>query len=109
MRRPAWTGALLLILISADVGLGDEPTCRESPSLPLFKCISPAGGWDPYGCGLLRWWDPRCFPKCGGPDDYCRKCLPRTCWPPYPSYFIWGSPENCCPNGKGCQRHDQAR
>lgn len=64
--------------------------------------IGPAGGWCPYGGGLLRWWGPHCFPRCGAPDDYCRKPLPRTCWPPYPPYYFRGPPRECCPPD-GCR------
>jgi hypothetical protein len=53
------------------------------------------------GGGLLHWWDPACYPCYGGPDDYCRKSLPKLCWPgPYPSSYIWGPPETCCPRSK---------
>jgi hypothetical protein len=26
-----------------------------------------------------------------------------VCWPPYPPYYIWGPPEICSPQGRGCQ------
>ena len=64
----------------------------EQPPQSLLGRLGPVGGWDPYGGGLLRWWNPCCFPRCGAPDDYCRKPLPKVCWPPYPPYYIWGAP-----------------
>ena len=58
----------------------------------FLQRLHPVGGWNPYGGGLLHWWNPHCFPcQCGGPDDYCRKPLPRVCWPPYPPYYICGA------------------
>jgi hypothetical protein len=55
--------------------------------------LHPVGGWDPYGGGLLHWWNRHCFPHDCGPDDYCRKPLPKVCWPPYPPSYTWGPPE----------------
>jgi hypothetical protein len=61
------------------------------------------GGCDPYGGGLLHWWNPHCFPSGGAPDNYCRKPLPKVCWPPYPPYYIWGPPEITAPEAN-CPR-----
>jgi hypothetical protein len=92
MRRRAWVGALLLTLITGGRGPGGEPApCGPDPPC-LLQRVGPAGGWFPYGGGLLHWWDPHCFPCSGGPDDYCRKKLPCVCWPGYPPYFRWGPP-----------------
>jgi hypothetical protein len=97
MRRQAWIVAVLGALIAATWACGGEPPCSE-PGLACFlRRFGPAGGWCPYGGGLLNWWDPHCFPPCGGPNDYCRKSLPCVCWRAYPSYYIWGPPEVCCP------------
>src|SRR5260370_40360319 len=88
MRRRAWIGALLLTLIAGSRGAaGEPPGCEPCPPCFLQR-VGPVGGWFPYGGGLLHWWDPHCFPDCGGPDDYCRKTLPLVCRPPCPS---------CCP------------
>jgi hypothetical protein len=95
MRYPEAIGAFLLILIAGGQGLGGEPGCCEPPQQGFLRRLHPVGGWDPYGGGLLHWWNPCCFPRCGAPDDYCRKPLPRVCWPPYPPYYIWGPPEIC--------------
>jgi hypothetical protein len=101
MTRHAWIGVLLLALIAVGRGSGGEPPGCE-PGRPCFlQRLGPVGGWCPYGGGLLHWWDSHCFPRCGGPDDYCRKPLPRVCWPAYPPYYIWGSPEVCYPQCKG--------
>jgi hypothetical protein len=100
MRRQAWVGAVLLALFAAGGAGGGESPCREPPPGCLLGQLGPAGGWFPYGGGLLHWWPPHCFPRCGAPDDYCRKSLPPVCWPPYPPYYIWGPPEICCPQGK---------
>jgi hypothetical protein len=69
----------------------------------ILQRFHPVGGWHPDGGGLLHWWPRHCFPCCGGPDDYCRKPLPRVCWPPYPPYYTWGPPAVCCPSCKGGQ------
>jgi hypothetical protein len=92
-----WIAAFLLTLIAGGQGISGEP----APECFLQR-LAPAGGWHPYG-GPLCWWDPCCFPRCGGPDDYCRKSLPRVCWPPYPFYYTWGPPQTCCP-GHRCGR-----
>jgi hypothetical protein len=107
MRRHVWIGAFLITLIAYGRGLGGEPGCCKPPQDSFLERLHPVGGWHPYGGGLLHWWNPHCFPCGGAPDDYCRKPLPRVCWPPYPPYYIWGSPESCCPqdNGpRGCNK-----
>ena len=102
MRRRVWIGALVVALIAGGTGVRAEPPCGEPPPDCFLQRLSPAGGWCPYG-GPLCWWPRHCFPRCGAPDDYCRKSLPCVCWPPYPPYFIWGPPETCCP-GHPCGR-----
>jgi hypothetical protein len=102
MKRRASIGAVLLALLAGGWASGGDPPCRQ-PAPPCFlQRLEPAGGWCPYGGGLLHWWDPHCFPRCGGPDDYCRKPLPGVCWPAYPPYFIWGPPETCPARSNGC-------
>src|SRR5438309_9595310 len=103
MRRHVWIGALLVAMLAGGRGLGADPGCCESSADCFLKRVSPASGWHPYGGGLLHWWPSHCFPWQGGPDDYCRKPLPKVCWPPYPSYYIWGPPEIRCPE-RGCGR-----
>jgi hypothetical protein len=97
MRHLGWVGTALLALIAALSASAGEPPCCEPPRACFLRQLGPTGGWCPYGGGLIRWWPAHCFPRCGAPDDYCRKSLPCVCWPPYPPYYIWGPPEVCCP------------
>jgi hypothetical protein len=92
MRRYAWIGALLLTLMAHGRGPGQELTPCEPERPCLIGRPAPAGGWFPYGGGLLHWWNPHCFPRCGTPDDYCRKPPPCVCQPCYPSWYLWGAP-----------------
>jgi hypothetical protein len=101
MRRQVWIGALVVALIASSRGLGAEPRCCEPSWDGFLKRVAPVGGCDPYGGGLLHWWDPCCFPRGGAPDDYCRKPLPRVCWPPYPPFYSWGPPEIGYPQSNG--------
>jgi hypothetical protein len=103
MNRHACAAALLLTLVAGGRGSGGGPQGPGPGPTCFLGRVAPAGGWFPYGGGLLRWWDPHCFPRCGGPDDYCRKKRPGVCWPPYPSWYIWGPPETCSPQC-GCGR-----
>ncbi|MGP0064990.1 MAG: hypothetical protein ACLQGP_15510 [Isosphaeraceae bacterium] len=95
MRIQGKMWALVLCLIAGGQALGGDGGPGEPPPQHLLQRMHPVGGWHPYGGGLLHWWNPHCFPRCGGPDDYCRKALPRVCWPPYPPYYISGPPEIC--------------
>jgi hypothetical protein len=101
MRLHVWIGALAVVLSAAGRGPGAEPGCGEPSRDCSLKRLNPVGGWHPYGGGLLHWWNPCCFPRCGAPDDYCRKPLPKVCWPPHPPDYTWGPPEVCCPQGNG--------
>jgi hypothetical protein len=101
MKRPLWLGTLFVALMAGGRGLCREPPCCDPPEGCFLKRLGPVGGWHPYGGGLLHWWSPTCFPRCGAPDDYCRKPLPPVCWPPYPCYYISGPPRGCSPDGKG--------
>jgi hypothetical protein len=85
MKPPEWIGALLLVLMLGGQGQGGLRACDGTPQPGFWHRFAPAGGWNPYGGGVLHWWDPHCFPRCGGPDDYCRKPLPRVCWPARPT------------------------
>ena len=87
-----WTVVLTVFSLghafAGEPGSGDEPSHHR-----LFERLRPAGGWHPYGGGLVHWWKVDCFPCQVGPDDYCRKPLPRMCWPSYPPFYTWGPPE----------------
>jgi hypothetical protein len=102
MRCQVWIGALVAALFTAAQGLAAEPCCQLSGDRFLAR-FAPVGGWHPYGGGLFHWWPHHCFPGCRGPNDYCRKPLPRVCWPPYPPYYTWGPPEKGCP-GSVCRQ-----
>src|SRR5262249_12093922 len=80
MRRLGWVAALLLAIVAARCPAG-EPAHAAPCDQYFLERVAPAGGWFPYGGGLLCWWDPDCSPRCGCPDDYHRKRLPCVCWP----------------------------
>jgi hypothetical protein len=85
---------VLFALIPCTTALGGEIDQIDGPFRRHFlQRISPTGGWNPYGGGLFHWWNPHCFPCQSAPDDYCRKPLPRLCWPYYPPDYVWGPPE----------------
>jgi hypothetical protein len=94
--RTMW--ALVLSLIASGQALGGEHGRDEPCPQHFLQRVRPVGGWHPDSGGLLHWWNPHCFPRCGGPDDYCRKPPPRVCWPPY---YVWGPPEIHYPHGPG--------
>ena len=87
----AWT--LVLTLVTCVQAIGGEHGSSDQDRQTCLQRFHPVGGWHPDRGGLLHWWNPRCFPRCGGPDDYCRKPPPQVCWPPYPAYYIFGTPE----------------
>lgn len=101
MKLQLWLGAALMVLVARERGSGGEPPCCP-PQENFLQRLHPVGGWHPDSGGLLHWWNPHCFPRCGAPDDYCRKQLPCVCWPSYPSYYTWGLPQNGCP--RDCSR-----
>jgi len=100
-------GVAMLVGASARAKGGEAYETR--PGSPRFlRRFGPAGGWHPDSGGLWHWWNPHCYPRCGGPDDYCRKPPPNVCWPSYPPYYIWApqSPDGPCP---GCVRAPASR
>jgi hypothetical protein len=109
MRRRVWIAALVVALLGGGRKLTAEPSCCPPPEDGFLSRLAPVGGWCPYGTGLLHWWPRCCFPRCGAPDDYYRKPLPKVCWPPYPPYYIFGAQESCCPQSRcgwmGTQAH----
>jgi hypothetical protein len=93
---PMWT--FLLTLIACGTCLGGEGSESDgAPGRHFLQRARPVGGWNPYCGGVLHWWNPHCFPCQSGPDDYCRKPLPRVCWPAYPPYYIAAPPETGYP------------
>ena len=96
IKRAGWIGTLLLTVSVACQALANDPRCCPPPQQGILKRCQPVGGWHPYG-PMLGWWNPHCFPRCGAPDDYCRKNLPNLCWPNYPPFYQWGPPEICFP------------
>jgi hypothetical protein len=89
---PMWV--IFVALISCRQGLGGDGVARdEQPRGHFWQRLHPEGGWNPYGGGVLHWWKRDCFPCYSAPDDYCRKPLPRVCWPQYPPYYTWGQQE----------------
>lgn len=102
MRYHWWIGTLLVACTAASQGLGTEPPCCESPRECLIKRLCPINGCNPYGGGLVHWWPRHCFPRYCTPNDYCRKPLPKVCWPGYPPFYTWEAPEICCPFS-GCK------
>jgi hypothetical protein len=85
MRSKASMLALVFTMITCGQAIAGEPVYGAPPQQSFLQRLSPVGGWNPYGGGLLHWWNRDCFPRDGAPDDYCRKPLPRTCWPADPS------------------------
>jgi len=99
---PFWI--ILLTLVWCGQGFGGEGGETDGqPRGHFFQRLRPAGGWTPYGGGVLHWWNPHCFPCETGPDDYCPKRLPRVCWPSYPPYYTWAPPEFGYPQRTGNQ------
>jgi hypothetical protein len=86
-----WT--LVFTLTACGSGKAGEPLHDESTSPHFFHRLRPSGGWHPYGGGL-HWWNPDCFDWHGLPDDYCRKPLPKTCWPCRPPHPLWVPADN---------------
>jgi len=101
MRGRAWIAVLLVVPPAAGRAAAEELGCCPPAEPRWVKRVAPVGGWHPYWGGLLSWWDPHCFPRCGSVDDYHRKCPPPVCWPPYPAYFSPAAPEPCRPAGYG--------
>jgi hypothetical protein len=97
MKLHIWLGAVLVVLVAGVRGSSGEPACCLPPESNFLQRLAPVGGWHPDGGGLLCWWPEHCFPCGGAPDDYCRKPLPKVCWPPYPPYYTWGPPEMSSP------------
>jgi hypothetical protein len=83
-RRIVWAIALAAMTLT-QVKAGDpgEPEVRRGHFLGRIR---PVGGCNPDGRGLFHWWNPHCYPRWCGPDDYCRKPMPNVCRPGAYSY-----------------------
>lgn len=89
--------ALALIALAAVSCQAAASGCNGCAHSNGIDSCAPAGGWFPYGGGILSWWPRgRCFPCCGAPDDYCQKPLPCVCWPPYSADFKYAD-SGCVP------------
>jgi hypothetical protein len=87
--RPTVLIATLFVVLAGWPAYCAEPPCCDAPGEGFLQRVHPVGGWAPYGGGLLRWWPTGCFPCSTAPDDYCRKPLPRICWPASPPCSTW--------------------
>jgi hypothetical protein len=83
IRAAIWAVALVAMARVPAIGgeAGPLEYVAEAPRPHFFQRLQPAGGWDPDGRGLIHWWDPGCYPRWCGPDDYCRKPFPNVCRP----------------------------
>jgi hypothetical protein len=84
--------ALLLSLAVAASARGGEYGGNDPRRHSWLQRFHPVGGWNPDGRGLFHWWDPCCFPPICGPDDYCRKPIPRVCQLPCMAYGVGRPP-----------------
>jgi hypothetical protein len=76
---------VLSLAIGRSSRAGEPPQFEAHPHPHQFRGrFAPVGGWNPYGGGLFHWWNPNCFPRPCGPDDYNCKPLPRVCFPSPP-------------------------
>jgi hypothetical protein len=91
MKLHIFTCSVFLGVVAGGRALGGDHESCPPPEAHFLKRLRPVGGWNPYGGGVFHWWKRECFPRCGGPDDYCRKPPPNVCWPAYPPCYIWGS------------------
>jgi hypothetical protein len=93
MRSQVSMGTIVLTLISCGQGFGGDDGRVDEPSRRHFlQRFHPVGGWNPYGGGVLHWWNPHCYPCQTVPDDYCRKPLPQVCRQSLPPYDFVSSP-----------------
>jgi hypothetical protein len=77
---------IALAVITNTQARAGEPGDSESHRPHFLGRLRPVGGCNPDGRGLFHWWNPHCFPRSCGPDDYCRKPMPNVCRPSAPTY-----------------------
>jgi hypothetical protein len=102
MRCKEWIAVAAITFGGLGLALAGEHCVCDPPQEHFLERLAPVGGCNPYGGGILCWWNPKAFPRGGAPDDYHHKPLPRVCWPPYPRFFQWGPPEVVNPCGSRC-------
>jgi hypothetical protein len=85
MRTPLTLCAIALALMTQTQARGGGPGDWETHRSHFFGRLRPVGGCNPDGRGLFHWWNPHCFPRSCGPDDYCRKPMPNVCRPVSPT------------------------
>lgn len=90
MKSQAGIWAVVLAAVTGASARGGEPPDGQPRGPHFFQRLQPRGGWNPYGGGLFHWWNPHCFPRSCGPDDYCRKPSPAVCRPS-PVYHVEAS------------------
>jgi len=75
--------AVVLAMFLFPQARAGEPGNVATQKPHFLARLRPAGGCNPDGRGLFHWWNPHCFPRACGPDDYCRKPMPNVCrsWP----------------------------
>jgi hypothetical protein len=96
MRCQGKIWAIVLAATACASARGGEPTDGQPHGPGFFQRLRPRGGWNPDGGGLFHWWNPHCFPRTCGPDDYCRKPMPAVCRPSLP-YHIAQIPDHPYP------------
>ena len=82
MKNHVRLAAIMLAMTTLAQTRAGGPDDWEAQQRPhFFGRIGPRGGWNPDGRGMFHWWNPHCYPRCYGPDDYCRKPWPNVCRP----------------------------
>jgi hypothetical protein len=81
MRMQITLGAIAVALMMPTQARAGEPGDAQAHKSHFLGRLRPVGGCNPDGRGLFHWWNPNCFPRSCGPDDYCRKPMPNVCRP----------------------------
>jgi hypothetical protein len=88
MRSKLKLSAIMLAALTCTQAHAGEPGDGEAQQPHFFQRLRPKGGWNPDGRGMFHWWNPNCYPRTCGPDDYCRKPMPNVCRPLARSYDV---------------------
>jgi hypothetical protein len=81
MKTPLTLWAMALALMMHTQARAGGPGGPEAHRPHFLARLRPKGGCNPDGRGMFHWWEPHCFPRSCGPDDYCRKPMPNVCRP----------------------------